>query len=254
MWRLTQVAQWKRDEKLLLLTWMARSCSEPPVRGLRHKDIAFLRCLVIQETIQKFAHRRSCGFFRFIELQHRRSEDNRQIHMQSSRYVSWKDTSNHRNLKWCEVFDFQSSGWFSFYFCWPHFSKHDMQPVSYSYWVWAHPKNKTDDLLPPPGHESIINQLKSRSRLFGCNTRLNLLDDSSHDPGVVDKLVNNRRPESSLGRSLDFSGVGGKPIDMLAQEGLLDFLVNIEHEFQLLLCMSRGFWLHPPSRSLFFHS
>ena len=35
--------------KWCFFLWTARSCSEPPVRGLRHEDIACLRCLVIQK-------------------------------------------------------------------------------------------------------------------------------------------------------------------------------------------------------------
>lgn len=39
----------KKRWEIVVFLWTARSCSEPPVRGLRHEDIAFLRCLVIQK-------------------------------------------------------------------------------------------------------------------------------------------------------------------------------------------------------------
>lgn len=245
----------KKRWEIVVFLWTARSCSEPPVRGLRHEDIAFLRCLVIQKKSRNL-----------LTLVHADSFDSLNFNNVGPKMIAKSTCKAHgmyheRILQtietWNDVKSLISSPMVDFrcVFVDPTFQSMICSPFPVpTRFEWPEKKENTDDLLPSPGHESIINQLKSRSRLFGCNTRLNLLDDSSHDPGVVDKLVNNRRPESSLGRSLDFSGVGGKPIDMLAQEGLLDFLVNIEHEFQLLLCMSRGFWLHPPSRSLFFHS
>ena len=72
------------------------------------------------------------------------------------------------SVKWCEVLDFQSNGWLSICSCWPYFSFHGMQPISYSYWVWAHLKKTTQTIYYPHlAMKASSISWRARSRLFG---------------------------------------------------------------------------------------